>query len=148
LLILSRCKSSSQFFAIFLLQIKRNNKLIESYFPSFSTTFSYLFAIRFLSQLQSGAFFVTDIEIIVFKSFKPIRTRSNGYNIFTIRLTNNSVCISRLFFWYKQNKRQWRSALYLAPFLIVLYVRLCWHLWLVMHKCYAEIYKNHKRFCL
>jgi len=31
---------------------------------------------------------------------------------------------------------------YLASFLIILNVRLCWHLWLVMHKCWSNIYPH------
>jgi len=47
------------------------------------------------------------VQCEISKSFKPIHTRSNSYNIFTIRLTNNSVCIlsAALLFWWKQNKR-------------------------------------------
>jgi len=69
-------------------------------------TFFHLSAICPLPQRRaSGMFFVTDIEITVFKSFKPIRTRSNNYNIFIIRLTNNSVCISSIFLLVKTKQK-------------------------------------------
>jgi len=46
-------------------------------------TFSHLFAIHPFPQLQNiRNVLVTDIEITVYKSFKPIRTHSNGCNIF------------------------------------------------------------------
>jgi len=56
---------------------------------------------------------VTDIEITIFKSFKPIRTHSNGYNIFTIRLTNNSVYISSIFLLIKTKQKTVANMLFI-----------------------------------
>jgi len=72
-------------------------KLIEVFSIIFYNFFPSFPAILFSS---TAAFFVTDdIKITVFKPFKSIRTHSNDYNIFAIRLTNNSVYISSIFFW-------------------------------------------------
>jgi len=54
---------------------------------------------------MSRAFFIIDIEIIIFKSFKTICTRSDDYNIFTILLLNNSVCISSAFLLVKTKQK-------------------------------------------
>jgi len=68
--------------------------VFQDFFPSFHNSSCSKAAGR---PEYSGTFFITDIEIIVFKSFKLIRTYSNGYNIFTIRLTNNFMYISTYF---------------------------------------------------
>jgi len=68
----------------------------------------------------SGAFFFIDIEIIVFKSFKSIHTRSNGYKIFIVCFTNNYVCISSTFLLKTKQKA-------IANYLWL------WYLWLVTH---------------
>jgi len=82
-------------------------KLIKVFSINFHDFFlTNLSTIRLLPQLQVvQTFSLPDIEIIVFKSFKPIRTRSNDYNIFTTCLTNNSV---RQYFSFDENKSQWR----------------------------------------
>jgi len=84
LIILKRCKSFYQFFAIFFITKKNyyKNHTIESIQYKLIKVFSEVFRIVFhlfsifshsCSQLQ-GASFVIDIKIIIFKSFKSIRT--------------------------------------------------------------------------
>jgi len=81
----------------FFITIKKSKqyKLIK-FFVIFHDFF-FLQFVLFHNCRASGAFFFIDIEIIVFKSFKPIHTRSNGYKIFIAYLTNNYVCISSTF---------------------------------------------------
>jgi len=45
--------------------------------------------------------------------------------IFTVHLTNNSVCISSTFLLVKTKQDNGEYALYLAPFLIVPNIKLC-----------------------
>jgi len=69
-----------------------------------------------------GAFFIINIEITVFKSFKAIRTCS--YNIFT---SYKYFCVYQQHFSFDENKTKGNGeyALYIALFLIVLNIRLC-----------------------
>jgi len=74
----------------------------------------------------------TDIEITCFNSSKSIRTRSNGYNIFTIYLINNSVCISSTFLLMKT--KQWQ----ICSLFSFIFNRTKYKImltWLVMYKC-------------
>jgi len=66
--------------------------------------------------------------------------------IFTICLTNNSVCINSIFLLENKIKNRGEYIFYLVPFLIVLNVRLYW---LVINvNAETPTYKNHKLFCL
>jgi len=118
-MIISNIIRSQKFLLIFcnffFITIKKSiqYKLIEifsivfyDFFPSFSFRL-------FHSCRLSRAFFITNIEITIFKSFKLICTRSNGHNIFTIRFTNNSVCVSNTIFFLVKTKGSGKYTLYL-----------------------------------
>jgi len=78
----------------FLIIIKKKYILIQYKL----TVFLFFFNISTICPFPTtGSEAFIDIKIIIFKSFKPICTRSNGYNIFIVCFTNNSVCISNSF---------------------------------------------------
>jgi len=73
-----------------------------------------MFAIRPFSQLQSIRSIFVNIEITDYKSFKAIRIRYiNSYNIFTIRLINNFVCISSISFLMKTKQKAVANKLFI-----------------------------------
>jgi len=84
---------------IFLYNKKNRYDINQSnYFSSFSMIFFPSFRNLFSSTAAGRTEHSLSLKFI-FKSFKPICTHShsNDYNIFTIRLTNNSMCISNTF---------------------------------------------------